>query len=421
MILLSYAISFIGSYVAVALCEQYRLASINAFKKHDEKLNPLAILAMVAVSIGVVAVWCMHFVGMAAIDLHTSDGSKINIGYDVGLTIASIFSVVICVFLGLLVASRDRAYTKTKEQILDMIVDDAQRSGVKITSKLQVVVLASLKGVNVLILGGFITAGGVCLMHYLGMMSQRFEAHMEWDIGIIALSVAIAFAVSVVAFWILFRLLALYPYLEWLRVASALVMGLAVNSMHYTGMYGAKYYYDPSKSSDTSSNMIMSTGEAFGYALLIAFAISWTLNIITMRDMRQRQKYCSDVISKTDDIFAMAAKAPGSTVGQFVSKYMDVRGISFNDRAPFSVEPSQLESKVEKNPMREPLKSPSFAVSRFVKRDSVVSTGMNGLASPSSSTKIKIENKIPKKMGSRNHAIIAVSPKTMDTSIENIV
>lgn len=37
------------------------------------------------------------------------------------------------------------------------------------------------------------------------------------------------------AYWILFRLLALYPRMEALRFVSACVAALAVNGMHYTG------------------------------------------------------------------------------------------------------------------------------------------------------------------------------------------
>mmetsp|Transcript_340 Transcript_340/g.327 ORF Transcript_340/g.327 Transcript_340/m.327 type:complete len:472 (-) Transcript_340:433-1848(-) len=330
LILLSYGISFVGSYAAVSLCEQYRMASINPYR--DLYIShPIFFLALVAVSIGLVAVWSMHFIGMAAIELRTANGDEVHVNYDIGMTVASVIVVVASVFLGLYIASRDRAYTKTKEQIIDMVVCDAKKSGVKITSKLRLIFLSSMKGLGVLAFGGLVTSGGVCAMHYLGMMSQRFQGHMEWDIGVIAASVAIAFVVSIVAFWILFRLLALYPYLEWLRVLSAMVMGLAVNAMHYTGVYGAKFYYDRNKNTHKYTNTSMTTGEVFSYALLIAFGISWILNIITMRDMRRRQNYCSSVIAKTDEIFEKAFKAPGSSVEQFLTKYKEARGISYKE------------------------------------------------------------------------------------------
>jgi NO-binding membrane sensor protein with MHYT domain len=61
------------------------------------------------------------------------------------------------------------------------------------------------------------------------------NAMMKWDAGIIAVSVIIAIVASTAAFWILFRLLALYPRIELLRIACAAVASIAVNGMHYTG------------------------------------------------------------------------------------------------------------------------------------------------------------------------------------------
>eukprot|EP01036_Dinobryon_divergens_P059399 gene59399-79259_t len=107
------------------------------------------------------------------------------------------------------------------------------------------------------------------------MMSQRFDGKMEWNGGIIAVSVVIAIAVSTIAFWILFRLLSLYPYMESLRVASAMVMGLAVNSMHYTGLYGAKYIYVPEKLASFSEDSLLTSGIALSSALVLSMGLSW--------------------------------------------------------------------------------------------------------------------------------------------------
>ncbi len=77
-------------------------------------------------------------------------------------------------------------------------------------------------------------------MHYLGMWAMSFEGHIVWDEGVIASSIVIALVASTAAFWILFRLLSLYPHMEILRIASSLVMALAVCGMHYTGKINLK-------------------------------------------------------------------------------------------------------------------------------------------------------------------------------------
>lgn len=53
--------------------------------------------------------------------------------------------------------------------------------------------------------GGAFAALGVLGMHYLGMMAQRTNADMSFDMGIVASSVVIAFVTANAAFWILFR------------------------------------------------------------------------------------------------------------------------------------------------------------------------------------------------------------------------
>jgi NO-binding membrane sensor protein with MHYT domain len=68
------------------------------------------------------------------------------------------------------------------------------------------------------------------------MESMMIEhCKMNWNVGIVATSVVIAVVAATVAFWILFRLLALYPHYEILRIAGAVVASIAVNGMHYTG------------------------------------------------------------------------------------------------------------------------------------------------------------------------------------------
>ena len=57
-----------------------------------------------------------------------------------------------------------------------------------------------------------------------------------YNYGIVAASVLIALIACTAAFWILYRLLSLYPHMETLRIASAVVMTIAVCGMHYTGM-----------------------------------------------------------------------------------------------------------------------------------------------------------------------------------------
>jgi PAS domain-containing protein len=80
-------------------------------------------------------------------------------------------------------------------------------------------------------LGGTIMGVGVAAMHYIGMAALRMPATAGYNAGLVTLSVLIAIAASVIALWLAFSL----EHLA-LKLASAVVMGIAVVGMHFTGM-----------------------------------------------------------------------------------------------------------------------------------------------------------------------------------------
>jgi NO-binding membrane sensor protein with MHYT domain len=73
-------------------------------------------------------------------------------------------------------------------------------------------------------------AAWVAAMHYTGMAAMRVQAHLSYNVAIVA-SLGMAVMASIAALWLVFNTTHL-----WQGVASALVMGLDVCGMHYTGM-----------------------------------------------------------------------------------------------------------------------------------------------------------------------------------------
>ena len=67
------------------------------------------------------------------------------------------------------------------------------------------------------------------------MLAIDFSGTIRYNYGIVAASVLIALIACTAAFWILYRLLSLYPNKEILRIASAITMTIAICGMHYTG------------------------------------------------------------------------------------------------------------------------------------------------------------------------------------------
>ncbi|MBU6474371.1 MAG: response regulator [Alphaproteobacteria bacterium] len=81
---------------------------------------------------------------------------------------------------------------------------------------------------------------GICAMHYTGMAAMEMDASLRYIPSIFALSAAIAVAAAGAALWIAFALArhgGKHQYA--FRTLAALVMGVAVCGMHYTGMAAA--------------------------------------------------------------------------------------------------------------------------------------------------------------------------------------
>lgn len=179
---LSYALSVLGSILGLVCAGRIRTAQTNGQRAWWGLLSAWAL--------GGTAIWAMHFMAMLGFAV---EGARIR--YDVPLTAASTVIAVVAVGIGLAIVG---------------------------TGRLNLVRL---------IAGGVFTGAGVASMHYTGMAAMRLNGSLEYDTVRVALSVVIAVVASTVALWLAMtvrRGLAIF--------ASALVMGVAVNGMHFTGM-----------------------------------------------------------------------------------------------------------------------------------------------------------------------------------------
>jgi diguanylate cyclase len=150
----------------------------------------------VAMGIGI---WSMHFLGMLAFSL------PISMGYDPTIT-----------FLSLLIAIAASAFA------LWMVCQKE---------------LSTLR----LCIGAVLMGTGVAAMHYMGMAAMRMTPGIQYVPSLFALSVVIAILASGTALWIAFRLRVLTTRTRLFRAGAAVVMGLAIAGMHYTGMAAAKF------------------------------------------------------------------------------------------------------------------------------------------------------------------------------------
>ncbi|MDX2591010.1 MULTISPECIES: MHYT domain-containing protein [Streptomyces] len=145
-------------------------------------------------------IWTMHFVAMLGFRVSGTD-----IRYNVPLTILSLVVAMVVVSVGVFVVGHSR---------------DRNRA---------------------LLLGGLTTGLGVASMHYLGMAAVRLHGDVTYDPVFVGLSVLIAVVAATVALWAGLNIKS--PLAVTL---ASLVMGAAVSSMHYTGMFAVKVRVTPS-------------------------------------------------------------------------------------------------------------------------------------------------------------------------------
>jgi len=190
-VLLSVMVATLAAYTALELA-----ARIPSDAERGRRQRWLA-GGCVALGIGI---WSMHFIGMMALSL------PIAIGFDALLTALSVLLASASAYLALATVTRGSLTPKR------------------------------------LVLAGTLMGLGIASMHYCGMAAMKMAPGIQYSMPIVALSVLLAIAASMAALLIAFRLRnAGDDYVVVKRFAGALVMGLAIAGMHYTGMAAASF------------------------------------------------------------------------------------------------------------------------------------------------------------------------------------
>jgi NO-binding membrane sensor protein with MHYT domain len=180
---LSYALSVLGSLLGLTCATRVRDAPTAGRRAWW--------LIMAAWAIGGTGIWVMHFMAMLGFGV---TGTAIR--YDVATTAASAVIAIVVVGIGLFIVGLGRP---TVVKVL---------------------------------FGGLFAGLGVAAMHYTGMYAMRLDGRVDYDRDLVVASIVIAVVAATVALWLCItvrRPLAI--------IGSALVMGVAVNGMHFTAMF----------------------------------------------------------------------------------------------------------------------------------------------------------------------------------------
>ena len=146
-----------------------------------------------AVAMGM-GIWSMHYIGMLAYSL------PVAVVYDWPTVLWSLLAAVLASAVALFVVSRNEMGPISAG------------------------------------LGGLLMGAGIAAMHYIGMEAMRLPAMCHYSPELVSLSVVLAVVISLVALWLTFHLRAETKSMGWRKLASALLMGAAIPTMHYTGM-----------------------------------------------------------------------------------------------------------------------------------------------------------------------------------------
>jgi diguanylate cyclase (GGDEF)-like protein len=191
LVVLSLIIATAASYTALDLSGRIALLPRARYRVYW--------LAGGSISMGM-GIWSMHFVGMLAFSL------PIQLGYDLGTTI---YSLCLAIAVSYFALHRITSAPLTRPRLLA---------------------------------GGAVMGIGIALMHYTGMAAMQMSPGIVYSWPLVALSVVIAMAASTTSLWMAFVLRTRsFHSLFTRRLGAALVMGGAVASMHYTGMWAARF------------------------------------------------------------------------------------------------------------------------------------------------------------------------------------
>ncbi|TAN51338.1 MAG: response regulator [Methylococcaceae bacterium] len=183
LVALSVFIAVVASYTALSMVRQRQRGWRN-------QAAPATVMGM--------GIWTMHFTGMLAFHL------PVALHYDLWLTLLSMLLALGASGLSFGLMS-----------------------------------MAALTARNI-IRGGVCMGSGVAAMHYTGMAAMHMAPPIHYDMPLLLLSIAIAIGAACAALYFTFC----RPLDAWRRIGVALVMGLAVSGMHYTGMAAAHFAAD---------------------------------------------------------------------------------------------------------------------------------------------------------------------------------
>lgn len=244
IVLISLLVAIFASYVSLDL--------VRSIAKANSRTKSYWIFgSSVAMGLGI---WSMHYIGMLAFHIQ-----GMTMAYDIPLMILSVFVAISASSIGL------------------MIINEPVLSTFSLAT------------------GGSAMALAIVGMHYIGMLSMRMDALIQWNTGLILVSIVVALLASCITIALASRIKDQKEPLITQLQASA-IFGLGIAGMHYIGMEAATFVYHIHREPDhdgvllASENMNTVVIASTALILGIVFAVNWINRVLAKRTRELEEK-----------------------------------------------------------------------------------------------------------------------------------
>ncbi len=231
-------ITLVGLAVVICLLASFTAISLLRYAASARGQMRYVWIGVAAIS-GGFGIWATHFIAMLAFT------PGVPSGYNIFLTVVSLFAAVLLCGAGLAVALQ-----KTSRAMPWI--------------------------------GGAIVGGGIATMHYIGMAAFEIQGIVLWDRPMVAASIALGGVLGAVALPVGIRKL---PFRQ--GYYGTLLLTLAIASHHFTAMAAASILPDPSL--DIPASALPTGLLAIGVALVSTTIIFLALGSVAL-DLRERRR-----------------------------------------------------------------------------------------------------------------------------------
>jgi len=190
LVVLSYMIAAIASYITLGHAQALRQASSNT--------RPIW-LGIGSLSLGA-GIWSMHFIGMLAYE------TDMLMSYDMGLTAVSILLAIISAAFALWVIAKPNL------------------------------------SMSRIFFSSLVMGGGISTMHFTGMAGMKMPATISYDVGLVVISIIVAIVASFAAIWVSINQ-EKYDVENNVtkKIVGASILAVAISGMHYIGMAAVNF------------------------------------------------------------------------------------------------------------------------------------------------------------------------------------